>query len=152
MVGPTERLLIDSGILVKWQLTSEEYASEAQELLEDWRHRVTKVCVPIHVFTEVMSAFLKAQRRGRLSEQEALDGVNILLGFPVTFYKVTGRIITRALQIATQENQRGYDCVYVALAERKGMDFWTADERLFNAVRLRYPFVRWIADYIRKRP
>jgi predicted nucleic acid-binding protein len=35
----------------------------------------------------------------------------------------------------------------VALAERDGSELWTGDERLYNALRVQHPCVRWIADY-----
>jgi hypothetical protein len=35
----------------------------------------------------------------------------------------------------------------VALAERDGVELWTGDERLYNALHAQYPSVRWIADY-----
>jgi hypothetical protein len=44
-------------------------------------------------------------------------------------------------------NQRIYDCFYVALAEREGVNFWTGDERLYNALATHLPFIRFIADY-----
>jgi predicted nucleic acid-binding protein len=37
------------------------------------------------------------------------------------------------------------DAHYLALAQREGIDFWTADRKLFNAVRYRYPWVH-LAD------
>jgi hypothetical protein len=35
----------------------------------------------------------------------------------------------------------------VALAERDGLELWTGDERLYNALHAQYPSVRWITDY-----
>jgi predicted nucleic acid-binding protein len=151
MTGIAERLVVDSSVLIKWKITSEEHAAQAEEVLLDWQHGAIEVCAPDQVLTEVMSACLKAFRRRRLSEGEATDAIREYLSFPLTLYKTTKRVIIRAFEIARQENQRAYDCIYVALAERKGIEFWTGDERLYNAVRLRYPFVRWIADYRRKR-
>jgi hypothetical protein len=41
--------------------------------------------------------------------------------------------------------------ICVALAEKK-VAFWTGDEKLYDALHSPFPFVRWIADYQRKRP
>ncbi len=42
----------------------------------------------------------------------------------------------QALKIAQRYNLPAtYDAHYLALAERLGIEFWTADRRLFNAVR-----------------
>jgi predicted nucleic acid-binding protein len=143
--------MVDAGIFVRWKIASEEHAAEARELLLDWRGGAISLSAPDHVFTEVMSAFLKASRRGRLSADEARAALEDLLNLPLTRYKATKRIILRAFEIASRENQRGYDCVYVALAERKGIPLWTGDERLYNALHVRYPFIRRIGYYLRTR-
>jgi predicted nucleic acid-binding protein len=40
-----------------------------------------------------------------------------------------------------------YDAHYLALAEREGCDYWTADKRLWNSVKGMVPWVRWLGDY-----
>ena len=53
-----------------------------------------------------------------------------------------------AREIARQFNRsKIYDSVYVALAELRGCEFWTADHLLFNAVKAVLPFVKFLADY-----
>jgi hypothetical protein len=58
----------------------------------------------------------------------------------------------RAFIIAQRFQQRAYDCLYVALAEQQGVEFWTGDRRLYNALPTHYVFVQWIGDYQRQRP
>ncbi len=43
-----------------------------------------------------------------------------------------------------------YDATYLALAELRECEFWTADERLFNRVKDRLSFVKWLGNYIPK--
>jgi predicted nucleic acid-binding protein len=57
-------------------------------------------------------------------------------------------LVLRSLEIADRHSQRIYDCFYVSLAEREGMEFWTADERLCNALAAHFPFIRFISDYV----
>lgn len=40
----------------------------------------------------------------------------------------------------------GTDTVYLALAQLNHCDFWTADEKLYNAVRHALPWVKWIGE------
>jgi predicted nucleic acid-binding protein len=35
----------------------------------------------------------------------------------------------------------------LSLAEEAGCEFWTADQKLYNAVKDRMPFVKWLGDY-----
>ena len=43
-----------------------------------------------------------------------------------------------------------YDATYLALAELRGCEFWTADERLFNRVKDTLTFVKWLQSHIPK--
>ena len=39
-----------------------------------------------------------------------------------------------------------YDAHYVALAEVRRCECWTADERLWNSVKRQLPMVRWVGE------
>jgi predicted nucleic acid-binding protein len=39
-----------------------------------------------------------------------------------------------------------YDAHYLALAESRQCECWTADERLWNPVRRKPPWVRWLGQ------
>lgn len=52
-----------------------------------------------------------------------------------------------ALRLAQEFNRpRAYDTAYLALAELRRCEFWTADERLYNSVRDRLDWVHWVGD------
>ena len=150
MAQTIERLVVDCSVVVKWKLTAEDYATEAEELLLDWQDQAVEACAPNLLPSEVMSAFLRALRRGRVSFDEAKNAIGDLLALPFLLLDVMP-IVTRALEIAEQYNQRSYDCIYVSLAEREGMELWTGDRRLYNALNHHFAFVRWIGDYQRRR-
>ena len=82
----------------------------------DWEHQVVDVLVPNHFPSEVISAFLRASRRGRLTTDEAREAIRDLLALPFVLCDVTA-LADRAFTIAHQHQQRAYDCLYVALAE-----------------------------------
>ncbi|MCH8294411.1 type II toxin-antitoxin system VapC family toxin [Candidatus Poribacteria bacterium] len=145
-----ERLVVDCSVIVKWKITTEDYADEAEELLLDWQNRAVELCAPNLLQSEVMSAFLRAHRRGRVSEAEAKNAIRDLLALPFLLFDAAS-IATRAFEIAQQHNQRAYDCIYVALAEREGVELWTGDRRLYNVLHFHFASVRWIEDYQRKR-
>ncbi len=69
-----------------------------------------------------------------------------LLSYPVTFYE-DDALLLATYELAEAFNRpRAYDAQYLALAERLDCSFWTADERLFNAVRGAFPRVRWVGE------
>ena len=121
MADALTRLVVDCSVVVKWKIATEDHAAAAAALLGDWEHQVVDVLVPNHFPSEVISAFLRAARRGRLTTDEAREAIRDLL--------------------------QAYDCLYVALAERDGVELWTGDECLYNALHAQHHLVRWIADY-----
>ena len=144
MAAALTRVVVDCSVVVKWTIPTEDHAAAA--LFGDWEHLVVGVLVPSHFPSEVISAFLRASRRGRLTTDEAREAIRDLLALPFIICDVTA-IADRAFTLAHQHQQRAYDCLYVALAERDGIELWTGDERLYNALHTQHPFVRWIADY-----
>ena len=130
----------------------EPHSAAAQELLYDWRQGVVALSAPVLLLAEIMSAFLRAYRRGRVTQADATDAIRDLVGLPFVLHPLAPALIQRAFAIARQHNLGSYDCLYVALAEQEGIDFWTADRRLYNALHGHFTAVRWLGDYTRKRP
>src|SRR5499427_4224754 len=146
MADTLARVVVDCSVVVKWKILTEDHTAAAEALLGDWEQQVVDVWVPNHFPSEVISAFLRASRRGRLTTDEAREAIRDLLALPFMLRDVTA-LADRAFAIAHQHQQRAYDCLYVALAERDGIELWTSDERLYNALHAQHAFVRWIADY-----
>jgi predicted nucleic acid-binding protein len=121
MAQALDHLAVECSLVVKWKITDEDYAAQAEELLLDWQTRRVEVCAPILLQAEVMSAFLGAHRRGRVSRTEAEDAIRDLLALPFVLFDMTP-IVVRAFEIAQAHNQRSYDCIYIALAEREGVE------------------------------
>ena len=146
MADTLARVVVDCSVVVKWKILTEDHAAAAEALLGDWEQQRVDVLVPNHLPSEVISAFVRAVRRGRLTTDEAREAIRALLALPFVLCDVTA-LADRAFTIAHQHQQRAYDCLYVALAEWEGSELWTDDERLYNALHAQHPFVRWIADY-----
>lgn len=57
-------------------------------------------------------------------------------------------LLERAFELAAVHNRpAGYDCVYLALAERLQCEFWTGDLRLVNAVSESLAWVKWCGNF-----
>ncbi len=140
-------MVIDCSVIAKWELPAEDYTPQAMELLQDWEAGAVTLRCPDLLPSEIGSTFLRAVRRNRITEQEATASIQNLLNVDYELQS-SSPLVHRAFEIALQLNQRIYDCFYVALAEREGVDFWTGDERLHNALNLHFPFIRLIANYV----
>ncbi len=151
MVGQTVTDCVsDCSVVLKWELPNEPFTDEAMELFEDWRAGAVRVLAPTVLLAEIASALLRAARLGRLPFPNALDSMRNLVALPFTLADITP-LLERAFVVAQQFQQGLFDCLYVALAEAQGIEFWTGDQRLFNALHSSFPFLRWIGDYTPRR-
>jgi predicted nucleic acid-binding protein len=57
-------------------------------------------------------------------------------------------IFPLAWRLARQyDRPRAYDTAYLAVAQLRDCEFWTADERLYNAVTQEFERVHWLGNY-----
>ncbi len=82
-----------------------------------------------------------------LSPDDAVAGREFLLEYPVELW-MDDDLLRRGYDLATRFNQpTAYDAQYLAAAERLECEFWTADQRLFNAVGKDLAWVRWLGNF-----
>ena len=57
-------------------------------------------------------------------------------------------LLKRGYELATRLNRpTAYNSRYLAVAERLQCEFWTADERMFNAVTQDLNWVKWLGSF-----
>jgi predicted nucleic acid-binding protein len=82
----------------------------------------------------------RAERQGRISPSEAsVLLAKVLLTSPQLSPYMP--LLAHAMAISSQARIGVYDCLYVALAQREGFEFLTADDRLVRALQPSYPFI-----------
>lgn len=141
-----ERLVIDSSVAIKWRLRDETELAQADAVQDDFVAGQIALLVPTLFDYEIGNILKVAVTRNRLS---AVDAVLALADFKAInierheFLPFQGR----AFSLALQYQRSVYDASYLALAEAYGLDFYTGDKRLYNAVNGVFPWVKWIGDY-----
>src|ERR1035437_6345248 len=139
-------VVIDSGVLLA-TVMAERYSSEAKTLVNSLTAQQTEVAVPMLFRYEIVSVMRKHVHRGSLSAEDGLDKCNLLLAQPVQAM-FDEALLRRGYELATEFNQpTAYDSQYLAVAERLGCNFWTADERLYNALKGQLTWVKWLGNY-----
>jgi predicted nucleic acid-binding protein len=84
--------------------------------------------------------------RGAVTLEEADSACDLLLAQPVQAM-IDDALLRHGFALATQFNRpTAYDAQYLAVAERLGCDFWTADERLYNAVNTQLSWVQLVGQ------
>jgi predicted nucleic acid-binding protein len=56
-------------------------------------------------------------------------------------------LLARAFEIASVARIGVYDCLYVALGEREGCEFITADDRVVKNLQSHYPFIKSLSTF-----
>jgi predicted nucleic acid-binding protein len=136
--------VLDASVAAKWFLPAggEPLTDEALQLFTGFAQGELRFVVPDLFWVELASAFRKAIRMGRFSQASAELAMADLMDRDLPAYP-TAPLLNRAFQIATAHNQSVYDSVYVSLALQTKRDLITADERLVNALAVRFP-IKWL--------
>jgi predicted nucleic acid-binding protein len=144
----TETVVADTSIVIKW-IIPEPDSPVALALVTKWFSSRIVILAPALLLYEVTNVLHQRVRKGGITFDEAEQALaNVLLGALKLDFSQPSALSTRALQLAQQYKLPAtYDSHYLALAERENCEYWTADERLWNAVKGKLSWVRWLGDY-----
>jgi|GEM_PF-1208095 len=97
---------------------------------------------------EVTNILYREVRAGKITPEIAEDGINLIFRTVSPVFSHYSALNLRALALANQFGlSAAYDTHYLALAERKECSLWTADTRMWRAVKNQFDWVYWIGDY-----
>ena len=94
---------------------------------------------------EIANALTKAERQKLIAVGDARPLIAKVLRTPPVLYPYEP-LLLRATDISSQMTCGFYDCLYVALAEREGIELITADDKLVNSLQTTMPFVVSLAS------
>jgi predicted nucleic acid-binding protein len=138
-------VVVDASLAVKWVLP-EQHSDRAVGLLREWKAKRIQPVAPVLLAVEAANAIYKRVRRGELSPSEGKLALRTLLQTGVLF-QGDQHLCPEAWDIAHQFDRPAvYDAMYLALAFTLGCELWTGDERLYNAVRGKLNWVRWVGE------
>lgn len=142
---PTSYTVLDSGILLA-TIQSEAYTDNAKRLIAQLDEQQVEIVAPALLHYEMIAVVRKWVYREIMTVEQAESALHTLLRYPVLTV-TDAPLLHRAFELATEHNRpTAYDAQYLAVAERYQCDFWTADERLYNAVSSKLPYVRWLGN------
>ncbi|MBI2806995.1 MAG: type II toxin-antitoxin system VapC family toxin [Planctomycetes bacterium] len=138
------RYVLDASVALKWVLTEPDSA-KAQSLRDDFRRHLHELLVPDVFSLEVAHALTRAERRGFLKAPQAIRLLADVLSTPMPTH-ANRPLLARAVVLSSTMRCGVYDCLYVALAEREGCEFLTADDKLVTNLGPQYPYVISLAS------
>ena len=135
----------DAGLALKL-VFPEADSARARALWDAWRLNQTTVVAPTLWGYEVTSVIRNRVHRGLFPGADEATAITTLYQVPIQLL-YPDALHLNAAQLARRFNRSAaYDAHYLALAEMLGCPFWTADERLFNAVRNDLAWVHWLGN------
>src|SRR6266851_4246402 len=138
------RSVLDASVASKWVLP-EIHSDKALRLRDDYRLGTHALLAPDFFPGEVGHALTRAERQGRISAGEAIRlWSDVMTSVPLLMPSLP--LMHRAIEISSQTHVAVFDCVYLALAEREGCEFITADDRLLRNLQVNFPFVVALAS------
>lgn len=139
-------VVVDASLLIKLALP-EPYTAEAVALIKDWISQNMTLIAPRLLAYEIVNVLYKRISRQQLTLSDAKQVLATLLSKGVMLNDEPA-LHGQALNLAQQLGRPAtYDTHYLALAQREGCEFWTADERLWNAVKAQLPWVHWVGEH-----
>ena len=136
-------MILDASVLLS-AFFPDESQPQAQAALRDHAAGQVRLKSPALVVYEVTNAVWQAERRGRISTAQADEIVQAAARLDIELLPLDWG---ESLPLARRFGRSAYDAAYLALAERLGEAYLTADERLYSAVHPKLDWVVWLGDY-----
>lgn len=152
-------ICLDASILLKI-LLPEEGSEDAERLLETAIGSGVEVVMPSFSWVEIGSVLRQKAKRKEISPPEAEEAWQIFQNMSAIEYVDNVEVRELAWKIAAENDLPAlYDAVYLAVAEvvskKSKCEFWTADKKLYHAVKARKGYIKLLpgaAIQSRKEP
>lgn len=141
-------VVVDTSIVIKW-IIKESDSDIAMALLADWTNTAVAVIAPAILAYEVTNALYQRVRREEITILQAQQLLSTVFLSDITIlFSQSQHISTRAIELAHRFRLPAtYDAQYLALAESQGCELWTADTKMWRAVKEQIPWVHHMNDY-----
>ena len=144
---PAGMVCLDASLALKL-LVVEDDSARARSLWRSWVVEGVEVVAPGLFVFECASALRRMVVRHDLEEERARNALGLLLTIPVSLRAPEG-LVEHAWDLARElVRPAAYDCFYLGLAELLGIECWTADRRLFNAVHAEKPWLHHLVEHV----
>lgn len=132
-------ICVDASLVVR--LVSVQVDEAVQRLWDRWNRDRREFVAPLLLRYEVTNALHRLRNAGEASDGAAEEALQAALAIPIRL-DADEDLHVAALGFAARFSlPAAYDAHYLALADRRGVEFWTTDRKLANSVR---PALSWV--------
>jgi len=144
----SDTVVVDANLALKWVLLEED-SPTSMLLLDKWTDEGRTVIAPALFAYEVTNILYRQAVSGKLTYDESRRGLEKLFALEIQLkFSLYEEVSTRAMEFAQRFRLPAtYDAHYLALAYAEQCECWTADRRLWNAVKRDLNWVRWLGEY-----
>ena len=135
-------ICIDANLVVRLAADARDEAMWA--LWDGWSTAGRSVVAPSLLRYEITNVLHRSVTAGLFDATAAHAVLNTALNLGIAFEEGPGLHAPALVFAARFALPAAYDAHYLALADRLGAEFWTADRRLANSVRPVLPWVRLV--------
>jgi predicted nucleic acid-binding protein len=144
-------ICVDASLILR-TLVPGPFTDRALALLGEWRRADALLVAPALIAFEVTSVL---RRLVYLREITPSHGERAFDTFRKIEIQLSQQqeILPLAWELAKRLNRpRAYDTAYLACAQLNHCEFWTADEKVYNATKDALDWVKWVGDHKPSRP
>ncbi len=124
--------VVDPSLALAW-LLPDEHNKEAEAIRLEIENGAD-AWIPIHWWFEVGNALLMAERRGRITAEQATHALTLLDALSLEEDEETAeQIPARTFSLARKHRLTLYDAAYLELAQRRGASLASFDSQLLDA-------------------
>jgi predicted nucleic acid-binding protein len=124
------RVVADASVVVKWFI-EEAHSDAARRLRDDYAADLIDLDAPCILPFEVMNAL---HFSSLFTPDELTLAAEALDRFSISLHVLEGELSKATLELARASGVTIYDASYAALTRQLGSEFYTADERLIEAL------------------
>lgn len=141
----TSWVCVDASFIIR-ALGGHPLSEPAIYLLKNWQaHRVSLIA-PSHLGFEVTSTLRRLVYLNVLTPSQGEKAFAEFMNIPIRLSS-SRKIFLLSWKLAKTFNRsRAYDTAYIALAQLRGCEFWTADKRIYNAVKDSLAWVKCLSE------
>lgn len=136
--------VIDASIVLAWLLPEEKHEHQVNNLLLLHSKKTINLIVPSLCTYEVLNGIKSAILRKRITIAKTPE---ILEKYQMLEIEEIKPAMMKLFELSYQNNISVYDAAYVELAQRKNCNFYTADKKLYDKLKGKLPFIKFIADF-----
>jgi predicted nucleic acid-binding protein len=138
--------VLDASVALKWQFEDEEASNMAMVFLEDFIDGKIDLISPTLFPYEILNAINVAINRKKIKEEAGYKAINYINSLGIELRSLDD-LIGPVFNMARRYGLSPYDCAYIVLAEKEKCEFFTGDKKLFNSMKNRLAWIKWIGDY-----